>query len=477
MKKYYFILTSIFLTGLLGCKKLTEAGLPVNDLISKAVFQSDETASSAITGIYARMMDDINATPLYISWYSALAADEVNTTLTSGNFLQLYKNDQSAQTALTNIFWNGGYNFIYRANAVIEGVNQSTAMTTTVRQQLLGEAYFIRAFWHFYMVNFYGDVPIILTTDYEANAKAGRAATTDVYKQIILDLQESKKLLTEKYVDGNSVSESPERVRPNTYAASALLSRVYLYSGNVINAEIEADRVISKTALYELESIDRVFLKESKEAIWQLSRPLPAPEGTVESEYFIIRATPGAGLTGSTTISDALLERFAVNDLRRSSWIGTYTDNSISPANDYHFPYKYKADGTSAEKEYSIVFRLAEQYLIRAEARAQQGKLDLAMDDIDVILVRANQPKVRSVLPSATKEDLLDIILNERGLEFFTEWGHRWLDLKRCGKIDGIMPDVSLGKGGVWESYMKLWPIPQNDVDNSKNLIQNLGYN
>lgn len=477
MKKF-IILTYFLLTGIMvACQKFVDVGAPINNLISESVFESDETATSAMTGIYAKMLDNVNQTPLAITWYCGLAADELNTSYTNLSHQQLYTNYQIPETALTNRFWNGGYYFIYRTNAIVEGLKSSTKVSPAVKQQLLGEAYFIRSFWYFYLVNFYGNIPLILTTDYNESLKIDRTPTSRIYEQIIIDLSEAKKLLTENYVDANSVSSSVERIRPNTFTASALLSRVYLFTNAHKKAEEESTSIINNINKYTLEPAAKVYLKTSKEAIWQLARPIPAALSTIESEYFLVRARPGNTLAGSTTLSTQLVSNFKVSDLRYIEWVGKYLDNTVTPAKTYYFPAKYKMNGTSTPTEHSIPFRLAEQFLIRAEARTYLGNYSGAVEDLDMIRVRANQAKISTEFPTVNKENLLGIIMNERQVELFAEWGHRWLDLKRTMKIDDVMRPYSAIKGAKWESFMQLWPIPPADINNSQHLLQNPGYN
>ena len=122
--------------------------------------------------------------------------------------------------------------------------------------------------------------------------------------------------------------------------------------------------------------------------------------------------------------------------------------------------------------EYIIVLRLAEQYLIRAEARAQQGNLTGAIEDLDIIRARAGLPHTAAT----TREDLLHAIAHERQVELFTEWGHRWFDMKRTNTIDIIMPAVCEQKGGTWDSRWSLYPIPLKEVQRAPNIKQNPGY-
>ncbi len=161
-------------------------------------------------------------------------------------------------------------------------------------------------------------------------------------------------------------------------------------------------------------------------------------------------------------------------DKRKSGWIGQYTEDIT-----YNYSYKYKAY-FGALTEYVMVLRLAEQYLIRAEARIQQDRIDEGIDDVNIIRARARDaasPSVPDPLPdlsaSLSKEDALAAVMHERQVELFTEGGHRWLDLKRTKTADEVL---SVIKGNSWQATDTLYPIPQQERLANPNLSQNSGY-
>ena len=119
-----------------------------------------------------------------------------------------------------------------------------------------------------------------------------------------------------------------------------------------------------------------------------------------------------------------------------------------------------------------MVLRLPEQYLIRAEARIHQGNLNGAMADINVIRKRAGLELLSSNTVDIKADALMNIVLEERRKEFFTEWGHRWLDLKRTRRSEAIL---SPGNPS-WENTDVLYPIPQQERIKNSNLSQNPGY-
>jgi len=124
--------------------------------------------------------------------------------------------------------------------------------------------------------------------------------------------------------------------------------------------------------------------------------------------------------------------------------------------------------------EYTMVLRLAEQYLIRAEARAQQNNLSAAQSDLNVIRTRA----ALSPTTANTQSTLLTAILHERQVELFSEWGHRWFDIKRTGNVDAVMGNggACAAKGGVWNTNWQLYPIIQLQLQLNPALVQNSGY-
>jgi hypothetical protein len=363
------------------------------------------------------------------------------------------------------------YPYVYTTNSAIEGVTSSTGLTPSIKNHLLGEAKFMRAFLYFYLVNLYGNVPLVLTTDYTVSSALSQASKADVYEQIKADLLDAENLLSENYLDGTLLKTYTERVRPNKWAATALLARVYLYNNEWANAEVKASAVIN-SGVYTLSTPTTAFLKASlnnKEAIWQL-QPVASGWNTEDAKVFVINQAQGE--SKPVYLSQSLLNAFDTTDARKKNWI---KDTTIGSAK-YFYPFKYKAaKQNDPVTEYVMVLRLGEQYLIRAEARAQQSKLigaNSAEADINTIRQRAGLTNTAA----STKTDLLAAIELERRLELFSEWGHRWLDLKRTLRANAVMGIATPTKGGTWQSTDQLYPIPLYDIDKNHQLGQNDGY-
>ncbi|MBW4359340.1 RagB/SusD family nutrient uptake outer membrane protein [Flavobacterium taihuense] len=456
--KLIFIAWNMLLFLTVGCDSFTEVDLPSSQLTAKDVFEDKTTANAAMVDIYTKIRDHglLTGYPSGISSELGLYADELMFYGISGSGQSnFYTNSLLASDTEIAELWNSSYNQIYAANAVIEGVAISKALATDDKNQLTGEALFTRALIHFYLVNAFGDIPYMLTTDYQQNKVAHRLPENEVYSQIKADLEQASALLPEEYI-------GQERVRPNKWAAQALLARVYLYKQQWDEASNAASRVLNQTGLYVWPSdIGTVFGKGSQSTIWQL---MPAIEGanTYEAGTFIFVEGPPP----SVAISDQLIAAFSDVDLRKTNWIKAVTNNT----DIWYHAYKYKeASNTGTSMEYSIVLRMAEQYLIRAEARAHQGDLIGAKEDLNKTRNLAGLPDSGA----ATAADIITEVLQERRLEFFTEFGNRFFDLKRTGGLDAALSPIK----PQWESTDRLLPLPESELLLNPNLApQNANY-
>jgi starch-binding outer membrane protein, SusD/RagB family len=485
-----FMFVSFFMTG---CKKFVEVDAPVTSINEGNVYNNDATATAVLTGLYYQMSTTTTSSGsvgfITITRFAGLAADELDVwnAYNSERDLAYYKNSLFATQASStgSEIWSSFYvTLIRRCNQAIEGLNQSKRLTPSVKEQLLGEAKFLRALFYFYLVNLYGDVPLVITSDFQQNTLLSRAPKEEVFQFIISELKEAKELLSSVYVDGKlePYTSNIERVRPTKWAAAALLARVYLYTGDTgdyVKAELEASSVINNS-LYSLTPLSNTFLKNSNEAIWQL-QPVLVGANTQDAKLFVLNQAPiGFRSSKPFYLNNSLVNVFEQGDDRKTQWTGTYTSGTTT----YYFPYKYKVSITGSPlTEYFMVLRLAEQYLIRAEARAQQGNISGAISDVNIIRSRARAAATVTIpnplpdLPNTlTQQQVLTAVMQERRVELFAELGQRWLDLKRTKTVDAVMTIATAQKGGTWQPYKQLFPISFGELQKAPNLRQNPGY-
>ena len=207
--------------------------------------------------------------------------------------------------------------------------------------------------------------------------------------------------------------------------------------------------------------MDKIFLKSCSSTIWQFASG-GGYANSQEGALFIFTAGPPPTVALRTELYDS----FEVGDQRKKHWIRPITDGTTT----WYHAYKYKQNNSSTTTtENSVLLRLAEQYLIRAEARAKQGDLIGAKEDLNFVRITAGLGNTTAL----TSAEVVDAIIQERRFEFFTETGMRFFDLQRTAKLDTALSPLKPG----WNSTDSLWPVPQSELLINPNLApQNAGY-
>lgn len=418
-----------------GCKKLIEVDSPKNQLSKDKVFADTTSAFAALANTYALFNETIEPS---LTRNLSMYTGELAYTNFAADDLEFSKGRVTPANYSNLNLWKGLYLAIYQCNDILEQVPKSVSLSSAATSSLVNEAKFLRAYAYFYLAGLYGKVPLLLSTDVNANRLAFQNDSLQVYHQIVQDLQDAQHGLP-------SFNPAGGKVRAGKWAATALLARVHAYLGNWTEAEFESSPLIEGKDFSPLDVPELVFKTGSKEAIFQFY----TPKGYVNTSTSLL---PDPSATVPTNpITDDLYTAFESGDLRKQQWIGTL--------GIYHYPSKYKnrLPNTDAP-EYLMSLRLAEQYLIRAEARTRTGKLtgeNSAASDLNVIRKRAGLADTNA----QTQKELLAAIEQERKVELFCEWADRFLYLKRSGKL----PAPRL-------------PIPQNELTYNHNLVQNPGY-
>jgi starch-binding outer membrane protein, SusD/RagB family len=474
MKKYNFFLNRAFYTSCLqlimallfmGCDGLLDIDSPKTEVLTSDVFSSDENASAAMVGMYSSMVT--TSAMQKIGYGGSLSADESDATNSVYPFTDFGTNSLTSSDYGISDLWTGSYNTIYQANSIIENATASTGMSDSVKLQYVAQAKFVRALSFFYLVNMFGPVPLTVTTDVNINNAMSRTSVDDVYTQIVSDLESAEAILPLDYSDYDG-----KRDKPNKRAASALLAKVYLYIADYANAEQKATDVINTSDLYELLStseIGDVFLKDSRESIFAINLQTVSGHWLTYEDYYYYYGSKYNSLT--YVLTPSLVNAFEAGDLRKTSWMGSFTDDGTT----YYYGAKYKDyAGSSAPLEYSVVLRLSEQYLIRAEAKARQNNITGttgAVADINIVRTRAGLTSLDTT--NMTQAECLTCIEQERRVELFLEYGNRWFDLKRTGRADAVLGVL---KPDTWKSTAVLYPIPLSELENAPQLTQNADY-
>lgn len=460
--KNKYILTllsmSLLLTGLSSCEKYVTIGVANGQLSSDSTFASAGSATAATLALYSYYATTQSSMP-YLTVVGSLPADELRYNGSTADFLEFAQaNVTTINSTLASNFWFYPYNVIREANLIIDGVSRSATLTDSVKNQLIGEAKFFRAYYFYFLVNYFGDVPLAINPLELQNATLPRSPADKVWAQIIADLKDAESRLSAAYA---STSTYP-RTRVNKYAAAALLARSYLYTKDYANAESEASKVIGATDIsYSLPDPASSFINTSPEVILQF-----ATQYGFSTFYGSSYRSTSATAVPFYTLYPGFVDAFEAGDKRRTQWIDSVLSNGVQ----YYKINKYKLATATAGNEYNIILRLAEQYLIRAEARAQLAtNLIGAQTDLNAVRTRAGLGNTTAT----TKDALIAAILAERKVELFGET-HRWFDIKRSGLINTVLPPV---KPFYISATNGLFPVPASQILVNPNLTQNQGYN
>lgn len=394
--------------------------------------------------------------------------------------------------------WRTNFNGIYRANVLLENLQSKGDIITdaALRARLEGEARFLRAFYYFDLVRYFGKVPLIDKPVLSSDAlNMGRSPVSEVYDLIISDLQFAGENLPNSY-------KGPDVGRATKYAAKGLLALVHMTrSGPTYGIEgpgmglNEWDKalpllneIIASNQYQFLSDYGSIFSytnENNKEVIFDVQYIsggigqgasflwLLVPEG-----YFNSFGLPNQGGIYIRPVSNDLLNSFEPGDIRRDSSIQTgYTYQGTTETRSFVVKYvdvtKYGKNRTDWPINF-IAMRYTDILMLKAEALLHIGGSQAEVDEIvNKVRERAGVDPVSNVA--------LPQLMEERRREFVGE-GLRWHDLVRSGLVETVIPawvakeDVQNQMQPFNKNYI-IYPIPQSELDVKTGLYeQNLGY-
>ncbi|WP_028788705.1 RagB/SusD family nutrient uptake outer membrane protein [Terrimonas ferruginea] len=445
MKTNYFLLSLSVVAVFSSCKKfLTEN--PNNQIPSEVAIVDAGSARAAIIGAY----DGVQS--YYAGSYPTLGtitADQVVFNGTLSQYLQLDQNAIPADNVTTVAAYQGIYRTINSANSVIAYVPGLTdpSLPAAEKDKILGEAYFIRALGYFDLARGWGGVQLQLTPTANISGIKGvrRSTLEQTYDQVLNDLIEAERLLPE---------DASTRNRAQKSTARALRARLHLYRRQWRDAELYATQVIDNPK-YQLVTPYKTFFTtpfQTRESVLEL-----AYSNNDRNTFWNLWYPSSSG--GQYTLKPSASFIAKVNNPA----IGGTRSTLIAGTGNNVYGVLYNTVGVSTDPSYLI--RIAELYLIRAEARAQQEFLNEARNDLNAVRSRAGVGNTTAV----TKEQVLLAIEEENGIEFAFE-AHRWFDLVRTRRAGEVL-------GLTNENYW-LFPLPLSDVlsDPDLNGQNNPGY-
>ncbi|MFK7921930.1 MAG: RagB/SusD family nutrient uptake outer membrane protein [Bacteroidia bacterium] len=447
---------------------------PISDLTEGNFFKTGADAEAALVAAYDVLQSEYYIFDLFTN--GDVISDNCYAGGDNPNNFQLDEFTITATNANAERDWRYLYEGISRANAVLDNVGaiESPDLIAERKQQILGEAAFLRAVHYFQLVNLYGEVPLVLkkvnSTDPEVINQA-RSAVPNVYNTIIADLQFA--------IENAPIStDQPQRVSRS--AAQAMLAKVYAHqpSPDWNMVSLYAATVIDDGPHSLLPNYDHLWdgqHENSAESIFEIQYIGGTNEANWGPQLWLPPSLTGDSWRKFNTPSNDLIEAFtaAGDEVRMKSAIIFQNNLPWQDANfpDGNIPFPYKqrlANGWSSPNNI-ILLRLADIILLKAEAKAELNELAEAKALLNQVRNRVGLPATNAV----AQAEVLDAIALERRLELAFE-GHRWYDLKRRGKALEVME--ALGKGYPLDETKLFFPIPQAELDRNPNLTQNAGY-
>jgi hypothetical protein len=484
MKKIYislFVLSSCYFAG---CSNdyldvdQTES-ISTKDI---ALFNNDAGAATFVTAIYNKFLD-FNMSTFSWNGMTSMASDDADKGSSPGDT----GNDKDLMDALTynasslsiQEVFEANYQGINRSNQALSIIPQLDQANPALRNRLLGEAKFLRAFMYFTLVKAYGGVPIVdhlpnPSSDEDRLMQLTRKTPAEVYAFIESDLNDAIAALPNK-----SAYAASEKGRASKGAAYALLAKVSLYQKKWQQVVDNSNLVTGYSIVSDYASMFRLAGENDAESIFEIQGVGSIPAKGIQG-YSVTQGARGAGGWGwgFNTPSQSLVDAYEPNDVRKAATIifagTTLYDGRVVPTTVENPRYNYKAYSSAYtdawESDANIKYlRYAEVVLMKAEALNELGRTTEAIPLLNQIRKRAGLANTTF----ATQSDLRNAIWRERRVELAFEHD-RFFDMVRTGQAAAAF--AVDGKTFVAGKH-NLFPLPQSFITQTNGLsTQNPGY-
>lgn len=477
-----------------GCdKNFLEVKSDPNKISTDTFWQNETDAVQTITAAYASLQMQSDR---WISFEAPFPidnfrADECAVKLDVPQWTAFETFTNTAATYYPDEIWYAYYHGIFVANQILTYLPKSS-VPENVKTQIMGEAKFLRAFFHFRLLTIFKSVPLITSVPTNKDDYYPSQAPADkIYEQIIKDLKEAKAVLPLKWADNYSG-------RATKGAATGLLGKVYLYQKNWSAAIAEFNEV-ENMGVYKLmpkyednfdylnenneESLFEIQYSEDQtdggSESWPITAEVYSYEETWPTEWLV--GLYKSDKTANGEYTSRVYGSIVFNDPKSSIWYfkGKTFEDFYGKDETRAFWKKYtverkKSTSNSRLGVNYILLRYADILLMHAEAANETGNTSQAIELINRVRARAGAVLLQNNL---SKDQITEHIRNvERPLEFAFE-GLRWYDLVRWGAVQPILKAHK--KNGI-ENFRpgisEYLPIPSKELILNPKLIQNQGF-
>jgi starch-binding outer membrane protein, SusD/RagB family len=451
---------------------------PLSFLEESNSFNTAADANSAINGVYDRLKGVYGMTMINLA---DLNSDECEVREDNGSGTEIHKNLFNSGTSLFDGFYTSSYILINRANRVIKNV-PNIKMDVTLRNQIVGEAKFLRALAYFNLVRAFGDVPLVTDVSNDViKVQIPRDPADKIYQQIIQDFKDAEAVLPVRYTVANQAG------RATVGAAKSILAKVYLTRKDWANAAAKAKEVIDSKTYSLFPDYRDAFLPEKENGVEhifsvQYSCVLPQYGSPMAVDFAIYFSYPINLIGGSYQVVPRHVASYLNGDYRKDVTVinekkianGTVVASRTGPHMDKY--WDPLACGANAARNNFLVIRYADVLLMYAEAINEvSGANADAYTAINLVRARARKGVATAEpkdLPSGQSQTAFrNAVLQERSWELCFE-GHRRWDLLRTGRYLDAMKAIGIAT----DNKHLLYPIPLNEITVNSALQQNPGY-
>lgn len=536
--KYLVAIMMLLAIAGTSCNKMLEEKVITN--VTDSFYNTKSGFATAVTGSYVALR-------AFYSSERGMTLTETGTDIyTMGSdgdfkFTSMYSSQLDSRYAHTRELWNSFYQTINTCNVVVDRANLIPDLDSATKKTGVAEALFCRAHYHFLLAEMFGAIPLRLQENKVILTEAHRDSVSAVYEAVINDLLAAEKDLPASQTDwGRATKPAAEHLLARVYLTRA--SSPQAQPTDYANAAKYADMVIKNYGFKLLDDPGQVWAQgkeNNAETIFAAQFTTDALYGYVDNNacrFFLMQydvlpglkrdlanGTPWKRFMPTPFLIDTLYKD-RVHDVRYEKFYTTVwytnaptatlklgdtavympghdvTDAEIAskkyllvPPRNYFeklYPSLNKfADALRPDNQASgvrpfIAFRLAETYLIEAEALMMQGNKQGAADIINVVRMRAARPGAtdaetqanRDAMKATAADMTIDFVLDERARELVGEQ-LRWFDLTRTHKLlERVILHNKDARGNI-KPYHVLRPIPQDQIDRSSTPFpQNEGY-
>lgn len=488
----YFIILPIVIFSFAACSDDFLNRNPKGNLTEETFFENEEHAVWATNAIYANFRSWEYCGLPYLGATDIVSDDaDKGSTENDGPYLKEVDDFQFDATNQTfSTIWRGHYQTISRANIAINRI-PDISMPDAFKDRLIGEAKFLRAFNYFRLVQWFGDIPLVLTqlTDDQYFTQK-RNSKAEIYAQIEKDLTDAIAALPEK-----SKYKAEDLGRATKGAAKGILVKLYMIDKKFDKALTLCEEIISSGEYNLMPNYNQIFTQVGEngpESIFEigavaLQASIVGSGATPFNMVQGVRGVPNLGW-GFNRPSDDLIANYEPGDPRRQATIiyvgevlpdGSTIVQDNPEILDERFNQKAwvgKHPGLQDNGPGNIrLLRYADIILLAAEAANELGNATKALEYVNMTRKRARGTNtfILKDLTITNKDALRTAIRRERRSELAMEQ-HRWFDLQRWGIQNEVMTKV--GKPFVANKH-ELFPLPQTEIDlGGGSLSQNPGY-